>query len=313
MQHAASPMRKGIWIASYPKSGNTWVRAFIDNLLREIRGDAAAPQDINLLTRNTVFEINATPYQQLIGKPIAECSLEEIASVRPDVQRLLSQARSRPFFIKSHSSVAQYRGFPTINLEMTLAAIYVVRNPLDVAISFAHHSNLTIDAIIDKMANPAFTSFSSKRCAYEFLGSWSMHVASWMSLWERPIFVMRYEDMLGAPLKVFGALATFLRLAPTHGQLQRAIDQSSFAELSRQERENGFLEKPPVAEKFFRAGTADQWPTVLTKGQIGRVVQAHAPMMQRAGYMLPYCGADILSPSRTKQRDAAQGLPGRAV
>jgi hypothetical protein len=292
-------LQKGIWIASYPKSGNTWVRVFIANLLRELQGKAAA-QGINLLNRTSTWEIDAEPYQQLLGKPLNQCTIEEIARIRPQVQRLLSAARSRPFFIKTHLSVARFEGFPTINFDITLAAIYIVRNPLDVAISYAHHAGREIDHIIEQMADPALKSSGSERHVYEFMGSWSFHVASWSSVSHRPVYVMRYEDMLASPYKVFGGLAGFLRLAPTPDQLKRAIDNSSFAQLSKQEFESGFREKPEVADKFFRVGRANQWREVLTKEQASRVVKAHAPMMMRGGYLLPHCGADILGPSRPK-------------
>jgi DNA-binding CsgD family transcriptional regulator len=301
--HSDDTLQKIIWIASYPKSGNTWVRVFIHNLLREMRGTPDDAQDINGLSRHR--DIDARPYQQLLGRPPSECSSEEIARVRPEVQRLHAAASSQPFFMKTHLLMAQCYGFSTINLDATLAAIYIVRNPLDVAISYAHHAAQSIDRIIALMADPVLQSHASGQNVHEVLGSWSSHVASWMSVFDRPVFVMRYEDMLRSPLAVFGRLAGFLRLAPTRDQLHRAIDKSSFSELTRQEQEKGFREKPAVAKKFFRTGTADQWRDVLTKEQVRRVVYAHAPMMQRAGYVLPNCGGDVLpQPGQRRQEDA---------
>jgi len=210
------------------------------------------------------------------------------------VQRLLAEASSGPFFIKTHLGVARIDGYPTINFDMTLAAIYVVRNPLDVAVSYAHFGGREIDQVIDQMAAPRAKSYGSERFVYEFIGSWSTHVASWMSISHRPVYVMRYEDMLGAPSKVFGGLARLLRLAPSPEQLKATIDKSSFSELSKQEAEKGFVERPPTAEKFFRVGKADQWCSVLTKEQALKVIETHAPMMQRCGYLPPNCGASIL-------------------
>jgi hypothetical protein len=300
---ADDTLQKIIWIASYPKSGNTWVRVFIHNLLREMHGNPEDAQNINGLSRHR--DINPEPYQQLLGRPPSECSPEEIARVRPEVQRLVAAAKSEPFFMKTHLIMARCYGFSTINLDATLAAIYVVRNPLDVAISYAHHSAQSIDHIIAHMADPVLQLPASEQRVYEVLGSWSSHVASWMSVFDRPVFIMRYEDMLRSPLVVFGRLAGFLRLAPTRDQLQRAIDKSSFSELRRQEQEKGFSEKPAAAKRFFRTGTADQWRDVLTKEQVQRVVYAHAPMMQRAGYLLPNCGGDVLPrPGQRRQEDA---------
>jgi hypothetical protein len=49
-----------------------------------------------------------------------------------------------------------------------------------------------------------------------------------------------------------------------------------------------------VADRPFRVGKADQRRDILTGEQIKRVIRAHAPMMQRAGYLLPNSGADIM-------------------
>src|SRR5215471_4943353 len=302
MAQSTGSAQKGIWIASYPKSGNTWVRLFIHNLLREISGKATGAQDINRLNRHTVWETDAGPYRRILGKNPMECSPEEIARARPRVQMLLAEERGGPFFLKTHLGVAGIDGYPTINFEMTLAAIYIVRNPLDVAVSYGHYAGREIDQIIEQMAASAAKSYGSEQFVYEFIGSWSTHVAGWMSIWHRPVYVIRYEDMLREPMKVFGDLARFLRLAPLPEQLKAAVDSSSFFELSRQEAEKGFVERPPTAGKFFRVGEADQWRDALTKEQVRKVIGTHAPMMQRAGYLLANCGADILSVEKSMRQ-----------
>jgi hypothetical protein len=306
MEQPASSLRKGIWIASYPRSGNTWVRLFIQNLLREISGNAVGAEDINSINRPTVWETNAALYHEILGMNPLECAAEEIARVRPQVQRLLADARSDPFFIKTHLSVARIDGYPTINFDMTLAAIYVVRNPLDVAVSYAQFGRREIDQVIDQMAAPWAKSYGSERFVYEFIGSWSAHVASWMSVSHRPVYIMRYEDMLMEPSKAFGGLARFLRLAPSPEQLKAAIDKSSFSELSKQEAEKGFVEKPPIAERFFRVGKADQWRDILTTDQAREVVRTHAPMMQRCGYLPPDCGAGALRSAASSREAVTQ-------
>lgn len=135
------------------------------------------------------------------------------------------------------------------------------------------------------MATLNFWIPSRKRHVYEVIGTWSQHVGSWVGLISRPVHVMRYEDMLTNPIRAFGQLARFLRLSPTDQQLMRAIENSSFSELKRQEAEHGFNERPPMAKSFFREGKAGQWREILSPAQIERIVQAHAPMMQRFGYL----------------------------
>jgi hypothetical protein len=282
-----------VWIASYPKSGNTWVRVFIHNLLRELSGEADHVQDINRLQEHTVWENRPEPYAQVLGKPAAEASQAEIARARPEVQRRLAAGRGAPLFVKTHLCLGNDYRYPTINLDATLAAVYIVRNPLDVTVSYAHHSGKSIDATIVHMARSGLKTNGNDRRVHEVLGSWSQNVASWMGMTGRPVHLMRYEDLLANPERSFGALARFLRLAPSEEQLKRAIAKSSFAELRRQEDEHGFKERPDVAQQFFREGRAGQWPQALTRQQIAEICSVHAPVMQRFGYLLADCGRSV--------------------
>src|SRR5258708_2809865 len=222
-----------IWIASYPKSGNTWVRAFIHNLLKEIGGDTKdVPHDINRMNEHTTWELLAEPYEKLLGKPITQAHQAEIARVRPEVQRRLANSRPTPFFAKTHLCLGQDYRYPTINLDATLAVIYLVRNPLDVTISYAHHSAQSIDGTILHMKMPNMKVPGNENNVYEVLGSWSQHVGSWLGLSSRPVFLMRYEDMLANPERSFALLARFLRLRCSHDQLNSAIHQSSFRQFT---------------------------------------------------------------------------------
>lgn len=298
-----------IWIASYPKSGNTWVRAFVHNLISQLKGAGEEPYDINRLHERTAWELVPGRFRELLGKDPRVCATDEIAEARPEIQRRIAQTASGPVFAKTHMGVARVNGHPTINFDVTLAAIYVVRNPLDIAISYASHTMTSIDEVIRNMADSKLCSKPTDKNVYEFIGSWSTNVASWISIADRPVFTVRYEDMLRTPERVFRALAGFLGLAPRPEQLKRAIEGSSFAELSRQEQQRGFNERPAMAEKFFRVGKADQWREVLTKDQIDQIVIAHAPMMQRFGYIVPNSGAGLLAGTRS----AADGQRERAL
>jgi hypothetical protein len=285
-----------IWIASYPKSGNTWVRVFIHNLLRESRGESSGAQDINRLDEHTAWEVPAGPFEEVLGRSFSQATSLEISRVRSEVQQRLANSRAFPFFVKTHLCFGQEHGYATINLNATLAAIYVVRNPLDVVISLSHHAGQTLDASIVQMATLAQRTTRDARNGHEIIGTWSQHVASWIGIVGRPILVIRYEDMLSDPERTFARLARFLRLAPTDEQLKRAIARSSFAELRRQEEAHGFNERPPTADQqFFRVGRAGQWREILSKKQIGEIYRSHAPAMQRFGYVMPDCGGSVIA------------------
>ena len=285
--------QKCIWLASYPKSGNTWVRVFLHNLLNIKNDPAAVPQNINRLSEHTAWELLPSDYDKLLSKPALEATPIQIAQARHTVQLRLAKSKAKPFLVKTHNAIANVAGFPTINLDVTLAAIYVVRNPLDVAISYAHHSNLTIDHTIACMSDPKLATAMSKRNVYEFLGSWSFNVASWLSVPNRPVYLLRYEDLVVDPLRTFSGLVKFLRIDATVDQIKLAVKHSEFGELAKQEQESGFVERPEGARVFFRNGKPDEWRSILTKSQFEAVVSAHAPMMQRIGYLPADCGANF--------------------
>jgi Sulfotransferase domain len=173
----------------------------------------------------------------------------------------------------------------TINFSVTSGAIYIVRNPLDVAISYAHHLGKPIDFAIDFMNLKSAETTVTEKQVYEVYGSWSQHVLSWTRKPHPAIYVMRYEDMLAEPRKTFGALARHLLFTPSDEQLADAIDRSSFQRLREQEEKAGFKERPDEAERFFRDGRAGQWKEVLTSAQIARIVEAHKEQMERFGYL----------------------------
>ena len=280
------PTIKGLmWIASYPKSGNTWTRNFLHNLIGVCEGRSDEAQDINEMMRRSTWELFAPPYEEILGKPIKECSRAEIASVRPLVQSHVAENADGVAFVKTHHALVLDRGYSTINFDVTAGAIYIVRNPLDVAVSFSHHMNASVDEAIERMALDGLETAISERVIHEVYGSWRQHVESWTRKPHRTIYVMRYEDMLTDPEKTFGRLARHLHIKASPTQLKKAIELSSFENLQKQEDEHGFREKPERAERFFRSGTSGQWRDVLTMRQIRRVVRLNRVQMERFDYV----------------------------
>lgn len=282
--HSGRP--KGIlWLASYPKSGNTWTRSFLHNLINVMQGNADAAQDINSMHEYSAWEIGAGPYEKLLGKPILECSRQEIAGVRHQVQNQIAENADGIALVKTHHALVMDHEAPTINFDATAGAIYILRNPLDVAISFAHHMGATVDEAIRQMGEDSLVTETGEKAVYEIYSSWSRHVESWTRKPNRTIHVMRYEDMLNDSPSTFRGLTDFLNLAPSEEQLSEVIDLSSFKALKKQEQESGFRERPDRSETFFRSGTTGQWKDVLTPDQIDQIVKRHGAQMERFGYL----------------------------
>ena len=274
-----------IWIASYPRSGNTWTRAFINNLTRIIEDPSFAELDINRVEPWTAAENDVDHYTKLLRKPGFRASAAEIAAARPRVQAEIARAARRPVYVKTHNANALDHGHPLINTGVTAGTVYLVRNPLDVAISLAHFGGSSIARSIEDRGPPGFGVNSTRNYVRTVWGSWSEHVGSWTARPHPATLVVRYEDMVSAPEATFAGIARHLAMTPTPEQVARAVAMISFDRLREKETADGFIERPDYTERFFREGRAGQWRERLTEAQIAQVVKAHHPLMRRFGYL----------------------------
>jgi Sulfotransferase domain len=273
-------MSKIIWLASYPKSGNTWMRAFLHNLFR----DPNEAYDINKITDLSISDSSIDWYRAQDKRDWTEWSAVDVARMRRGAQLAMCRVKPDDVFVKTHNASVVFLGYPMMHQDLTAGAIYIVRNPLDVCISLSHHYGTDIDTTINILADPSIGSKTNDKIVYEVHKSWSIHVDSWTNPPRPGLAVLRYEDMLNNPIKTFGGLSQFLGLNPPRKRLERAIERASFKTLRRQEDEQGFKEKSPFAQKFFRDGRAGQWRELLTPAQIDKVVSVHKEQMQRFGY-----------------------------
>ncbi len=275
-------MGKLLWLASYPKSGSTWLRAFLHNYLRV----PAAPYSINRLTDLSAGESGAFRYRRHDPRPASHYSIADVQRLRPLVHHDLTRAHPNLVFVKTHNASLVVEGVPLITPEVTAGAIYLVRDPRDIAVSYSRHLGRTLDETIAFMADPEAATGGTDEKVYERLASWSVHVHFWTRNPNSRLLVLRYDDMLEQPFETFGRVIQFaLGEAPAAARLQQAIDFSAFDVLAQQERESGFVERPAESRgPFFGSGTHGGWRTVLTPEQRLRIQHDHAAMMGRFGY-----------------------------
>ena len=269
-----------IWLASYPKSGNTWMRVFLHNLLRNPR----EPTGINSINQFCLGEDEASLYNSLDPRPLSSLTNAEVMALRPKVHELLTKASPDSVFVKTHNILGEAEGAPLINLDCTAGAIYMLRNPLDVAISYAHHFGVDLDEAIAQLNYPVAGTPTTDMIARQYYGTWSMHVASWTQVPFPARHVVRYEDMIENPLETFRGVARFLGLDPPQERLERAISHSSFEQLQTQENEKGFVERSQHS-RFFRSGKIGQWRDDMSDRQVARLVADHREQMARFGYL----------------------------
>lgn len=279
-------MRAYIWLASYPKSGNTWFRVFLTNLLR----NDDRPADINRLESTVIA--SARPWlDDELGYDSSNLTADEADCLRAELYAHRAKGADAPLFCKIHDAYVNLPdGSPLIPLEATDRALYLIRNPLDVCVSLAHHGGhdryADIAAVMADSGHVlAAAQESYQRQLRQRLLSWSEHVRSWTQSAPFPVHVMRYEDMCACPEMAFSAAASFIGLPHDLRCVEKALRFSRFEELKRQEEANGFRERLPKSACFFRAGRVGSWIDALSPAVVRRLIGDHMDVMREFGYV----------------------------
>jgi hypothetical protein len=275
-----------VWLASYPKSGNTWLRIFFYHLLRLIGGHPREQNELNRLERACGYETRKVElFERFIGRPLAQASMLDVMRARPRVHAAIAAATPRMVLLKTHNLLGHVHGMPTVNPEASMAAIYITRDPRDIASSLANHLGSSVEHAIEVIRRPGYATPPSEEAAGEIWGSWSENVRSWTGERGSRLLVLRYEDMLAKPILSFTKVTRYLALRATPDQIREAVDLSSFSRLQALEVETGFSERPEKAGRFFASGKAGTWREKLSPSQVDAIVSDHGAEMARFGYL----------------------------
>ena len=292
-----------VWLASYSKSGSSWLRALLTNYLR----DDAEPASINALVGSWEHS-HRDKFDELVGLDSSDLRAAELARYLLPFRELLARELSAPRpgsrgcgprFSKTHEAYRGPVGGPRFPSAGAVGEVYLVRNPLDVAVSMANFLDWPIDRVLRRMNDPAADEASSAsrivRVLPNPMTTWSGHVSSWLDQTALRTQTIRYEDLQADPCAGFGRIVRFAGLQWDAERLERAVEQSAFPRLHTQEDEVGFNERPVGVPSYFRAGVAGSWRTALTRSQVRAVVDVHGPAMARLGYLRE--AETFLSPS----------------
>ncbi|MEI4196834.1 sulfotransferase domain-containing protein [Roseovarius sp. E0-M6] len=271
-----SNLKRVIWIASYPKSGNTWMRS----LLAHYFMPAGKAPDINNLRQFTTADVRQDFFDAANNGPYQGENLEDWMKVRGKALRLIAGSKPSHHFVKTHCQPVQMFGEHVIPPEVTAGAIYVLRNPFDLAPSFARHQSSDLDTAIERMANPE-TVMGTPTGIFDLLGRWDDHVSLWTGAEGLKKRVIRYEDLLAKPAREMRALlGHYLGQDVDARKLAAAIKATEFSKMQRQEKEKGFTERPEGMESFFAKGKSGVWQDDLTPAQVGRIREAFLPALE---------------------------------
>ncbi len=282
----ASSSQGGLcWLASYPKSGNTWFRIVLRACLSEDPVDAI---DLDAIQTGAIASSRVW-IDDILGFDTSDLTQDEVMRLRPSVYRWTA-AQGASGYHKIHDAYSLTPdGVPLIGDRTTRAVIYLLRNPLDVAPSLAYHLGTDMDTAIARMGDRNFALSRARHGLsgqlLQRLGTWSDHVSSWVDACGVPVHVVRYEDMLSDPQSAFAAAFSHLGLTISPERLAQAIEAGRFERLATLEAERGFRERSKKAERFFRRGQAGGWRDTLSPEQVQQIIADHRAVMARFGYL----------------------------
>ncbi|PKP93092.1 MAG: sulfotransferase [Alphaproteobacteria bacterium HGW-Alphaproteobacteria-16] len=263
------------WLASYPKSGNTWLRLLLRSYLA---GGTAV--DINAPAPDGWSLNGRAQFDAAIGVAASDLTDAGILAWWPSALRYWTQTRTAPAYLKTHDLCQP--------LDVTLGAVYLVRDPRDVALSLARQADSSIDAAIAIMGTPDKIMGRSRdrlqsRLA-QFWGSWSQNVESWLAPAPFSVHVLSYEAMRADPVAALSGLLPALGFSVDQAAVEAAVAATALKSLRAQEAAMGFVEAEGP-HPFFGEGRVAGWRTRLTPAQRARIEADHGQVMARLGYI----------------------------
>ena len=279
-----------IWLASYPKSGNT--------LLRSILGTYFFSDDGNFDFKYT-YQIGQFPsliYFEKKGIDIKDNN--EIFKNYLAAQTLLNQQNRSIKFFKTHSAFFDRKtdNAKFSNSENTLGAVYVVRDPRNIVSSFAHHYQLSIDEASDQMCNKDLFSKRTDIHPETFISSWKLNYLSWSGL-RKKVLIIQYEDLVGdnkkkTVMKVFDFFKSLGMSQKSFNiaKLNKVLKSTEFSKMKELEKKHGFKEatiddKTGKRLTFFNRGPKNNWMDQLDSKNREKIENAFGKEMKDLGYL----------------------------
>jgi Sulfotransferase domain len=270
-----------IWLASYPKSGNTWMRMLLNTYFHS----DTERQNLNSLDLSTYGGSSKSSYRAVTSTDVDTMSDDDIAKLTPNAHTHIASRHQDAVFVKTHNMLSTYKGTSLITPSVTRGGIYIIRNPLDTVLSVADHFGLSLDRAIDLMNSMNGSTAPTDQVVRQYFGSWSHNVLTWTTEIPFAVCPVRYEDLHSAPGKSFENILSFFDFEIDRKKIAKTVKKTSFKALKSMEKRDGFSEKSEHSKAFFRSGKTGQWKSKLSEAQIERLVTPNYVQMKRFGYL----------------------------
>ena len=278
-----------VWLASYPKSGNTLLRSLLSSYFFSNDGD---------FKFNHLYKISQFPaVHHFTSLGINISDENEVFKNFINAQNLINKQNKSLKFFKTHSALCKMNDCNFTDLKNTLGVIYIVRDPRNVVTSYAHHYNLNIneatDALLDKSS---FLVKTEKNCK-AFMGSWDFNYNSWKKFESKKKYLLiKYEDLVNKKKNTLLKIFRFLESLGTSKfkidmvKLNKAIKSTEFDKMKDLEKKEVFYEgvldiKTGKRKVFFNLGPKNDWRRILDQKNKDKIEKFFKNEMTELGYL----------------------------
>ena len=277
-----------IWLASYPKSGSTFLRSLISSYVYSENGTF----DFKLLKNIKQFPTNE--FFENLGIDVGNKNQVSKNYINAQIE---INKKSRITFLKTHSSFCKmFNRYNFTDLQNTLGVIYIVRDPRNVATSFARHNSKSVKDTVDIMTNSLATGNEANQVE-TYLGSWNFNYNSWKVFKSSNIYhLLKYEDLIFNTKNSFKQVLNFINnnlkfpISIDDRKVEKVIDETKFSKMRDLEKKVGFDEakindNTGKVVPFFNLGPKNNWKKNLDVDLSSKIEEAFKEEMIELKYL----------------------------
>ena len=259
-----------IWLASYPKSGNTYVRAFLSAYYFSKDGQFEFSQ---------ISNIRQFPDEEFLNQN-TDGALEASKQWMPSQRKIIADKKIK--FLKTHSCLGNYKGNTFTSNETSLGAIYIIRDPRNVFTSLKNHFSYDDEKALQMILDKKNILMSKGYETFSYIGSWSSNYLSWLKYKNFRRLFVKYEDLLENKYETFRDIIVFsntlmnISEGVDKSKLQKAIETTNFDVLKNKEVKESFNSSDIGFKSwrnnhsenknlFFNLGPENKWEKKLDK------------------------------------------------
>jgi len=278
-----------IWLASYPKSGNTWLRSLLASYYFSRDGS------FNFKLLDNIDQFPSTQFFR--DKKDTFSAPEDTSNLWLSEQEKINQD-NKIRFLKTHNALCKINSNSFTNEKNTLAGIYIIRDPRNIVTSLANHYQVDVNKAFDFMKDEKkalIEKVNERYLGFVPILSWALHQESWIKCTKFPILTIRYEDLQLETFQTFIKVIKFINKLSNIENLinetkaKKSIISCEFEKLKKLENKNGFSEamvdkKTKKKISFFNLGRENDYKRLLQTNLIDEMSSLYNQQIKKFNY-----------------------------